>query len=305
MSRRTTEGVSLQQLRALAAVSESGSFTLAAERLQLTQPAVSHLIKRIEDEIGQSLLVRGRRIRLTGAGRMMADTAVRALRLIDDSVDVCRSSAQLREGRVVLAVGHLTAGALLPPLLQRFAAKYPQLAVTLMDGSAEQMKARILSREADLGFGADIGQRQSELATESLFSERLALFVREDHPLARQPAVEARRLAELPFIHVNPDAEVWHSVAQRLAGEAGVQPQTVHHVGMLSTAFGLIHAGAGVALLPRYVAVLAPPDLRAVAVERPALHFPVVAVRLAKHPLSPGAQAFLAMARQHLRPVRK
>ena len=114
-----TDEISLQQLRALAAVFETGSFTLAAESLQLTQPAISHLIKRMEDELGQPLVVRGRRLQLTDAGQMMVDTAVRALRLVDESVNACRSQAQLREGRVVLAVGHLTAGALMPPLLGR------------------------------------------------------------------------------------------------------------------------------------------------------------------------------------------
>ena len=66
---------------------------MAAESLQLTQPAISHLIKRMELELGQPLVVRGRRIRMTNAGEMMVDTAVRALRLIDDSVEACRSQS--------------------------------------------------------------------------------------------------------------------------------------------------------------------------------------------------------------------
>ncbi|SFP61641.1 DNA-binding transcriptional regulator, LysR family [Variovorax sp. PDC80] len=302
MARIAAEEVSLQQLRALAAVAETGSFTLAAESLQLTQPAISHLVKRMEEDLGQPLVVRGRRIRMTDAGQMMVDTAVRALRLIDESVNACRSQAQLREGRVVLAVGHLTAGALMPPLLGRFAQKHPKLATTLLDSTAEQMISRILSQEADLGFGSDIGQAHSELATEPLFVERMALFVREDHPLAQRSSIEARQLEALPFIHVNPDANVWRAVSRQLSSVANVYPQVAHHVSMLSTAFGLIQAGAGVALLPRYVEVLMPPNLRALAVTRPVLEYPLVAVRLAKHPLSPAAMAFLDIARQHLKP---
>ena len=294
----------MQQLRALAAVAESGSFTLAAEALQLTQPAISHLVKRMEEELGQPLVVRGRRIQLTGAGQVMAETAVRALRLIDESVDACRSQSQLREGSVVLAVGHLTAGALLPPMLGRFSQKHPTLATTLLDSTAEQMISRILSQEADLGFGSDIGQKHSELATEPLFSERMALFVRDDHALAQRVVVDARHLEALPFIHVNPDANVWRAVSRQLSSVANVYPRVVHHVSMLSTAFGLIQAGAGVALLPRYVEVLMPGNLRAVAVTRPVLEYPVVAIRLAKHPLTPAAMAFLAMARQHMKPPR-
>jgi DNA-binding transcriptional LysR family regulator len=304
MAKDASDEVSLQQLRALAAVAETGSFTLAAETLQLTQPAISHLIKRMEEEIGQPLVVRGRRIQLTSAGQVMVETAVRALRLIDESVDACRSQSQLREGRVVLAVGHLTAGALLPPMLGRFSQKHPTLATTLLDSTAEQMISRLLSQEADLGFGSDIGQKHSELATEPLFTERMALFVREDHPLAQRVVVDARHLEALPFIHVNPDANVWRSVSRQLSSMANVYPHVVHHVSMLSTAFGLIQAGAGVALLPRYVEVLMPGNLRAVAVTRPTLEYPVVAVRLAKHPLSPAALAFLAMARQYMKPPR-
>ncbi|MGF6351627.1 LysR family transcriptional regulator [Variovorax sp. W2I14] len=304
MTKNATEEVSLQQLRALAAVAESGSFTLAAESLQLTQPAISHLVKRMEEQLGQPLIVRGRRIQLTSAGQVMVETAVRALRLIDESVGACRSQSQLREGRVVLAVGHLTAGALLPPMLGRFSQKHPTLATTLLDSTAEQMISRILSQEADLGFGSDIGQKHSELATEPLFTERMALFVRDDHPLAQRVVVDAKHLDALPFIHVNPDANIWRAVSRQLSSVANVYPHVVHHVSMLSTAFGLIQAGAGVALLPRYVEVLMPGNLRAVAVTRPTLEYPVVAVRLAKHPLSPAALAFLAMARQHMKPLR-
>ena len=75
----TPDEVSLQQFRALAAIAQTGSFTLAADALQLTQPAVSHLIKRMEQQLGQPLVVRGRRIRLTDAGQMMADTAQRVV----------------------------------------------------------------------------------------------------------------------------------------------------------------------------------------------------------------------------------
>lgn len=298
-----TEEISLQQLRALAAVAETGSFTLAAESLQLTQPAISHLVKRMEDELGQALVVRGRRLQMTDAGQMMVDTAVRALRLVDESVSACRSQAQLREGRVVLAVGHLTAGALMPALLGRFAQLHPKLATTLLDSTAEQMISRITSQEADLGFGSDIGQAHSELATEPIFTDRMALFVREDHPLVPRGTVDARQLESLPFIHVNPAANIWRAVSRQLAGVADM-PQVRHHVSMLSTAFGLIQAGAGVALLPRYVEALMPPDLRALNVTRPTLEYPVMAVRLAKHPLSPAAMAFLDVARQHLKPPR-
>jgi DNA-binding transcriptional LysR family regulator len=298
----SSDEVSLQQFRALAAIAQTGSFTLAADALGLTQPAVSHLVKRMELEVGQPLVVRGRRIRLTDAGQLMADTAQRALRMIDETVRSCRSQAQLKEGRVMVAVGHLTAGALLPALLARFSSAYPQLVATVQDSTAAQMVSMVLSREVDLALGSDIGDMHSDLATERLFTERMALVMRQDHALAGRASVQGRDLDGLPMVHVNPDAVVWRAISRELSAVANVYPQVVQHVAMLSTAFGMIQAGMGLALLPRYVARLMPPDLRAVPIVRPVLEFPVVAIRLAKQPLSPAAMAFLAMARKHLRP---
>jgi DNA-binding transcriptional LysR family regulator len=296
------DDVSLQQFRALAAIAATGSFTLAAERLGLSQPAVSQLLKRMEAQLGQTLVLRGRHIGLTPAGHTMADHAQRALQLLDGSVQACRAHALLNEGQVAVAVGHLTAGALLPPLMARFRQAHPQLQVTLLDSSSAQLVARVQAREADLGIGSDIGQTRSELTTERLFSERMALFLHRGHPLAARAQLEGRHLDGLPFVHVNPDAQVWRGISRHLSAAANVYPQVVQHVAMLSTAFGLLQAGAGVALLPRYVASLMPPSLRCVPIVRPVLDFPVVAIRLAKQPLSPAAQAFLNLARKHLKP---
>lgn len=296
------EEVSLPQFRALVAIAASGSFTLAAEQLGLTQPAVSQLIKRLEAQLGQALVVRGRQVRLTPEGQRVTDTAQRALRLIDGTVQACRARSLLREGGVTVAVGHLTAGALLPPLMARFRDEQPLLSATLLDGSAAQMLARVLAREADLAIGSDIGTPPSEIVSERLFSERMALFLPRSHALAGRTQLEARALDGLPLVHVNADAQVWRGIDRALAA-ADASPRVVQHVAMLSTAFGLLQAGGGVALLPRYVAALMPPTLTCVPIVRPVLEFPLVALRLARQPLSPAAQAFLALARRHLKPA--
>lgn len=296
------EDVSLQQLRALSAIAATHSFTLAAEQLGLTQPAVSQLLKRLEAQLGQALVVRGGQVRLTPAGQMVADTAQRALHLIDGTVQACRARSLLREGGVTVAVGHLTAGCLLPPLMARFRQAHPLLGATLLDGSSAQLVSRVLSREADLGIGSDIGTPPTELVSEPLVSERMALCVPRGHALAARTQIEARLLDGLPLVHVNADAQVWRGIDRALAG-AGAAPRVVQHVAMLSTAFGLVQAGDGLALLPRFVAALTPPSLVCVPIVRPVLEFPLVALRLARQPLSPAAQAFLAFARKHLKYV--
>ena len=129
---------------------------------------------------------------------MMADTAQRALRMIDESVHACRSQAQLQEGRVVVAVGHLTAGALLPacsPAFQRRTRSWWPRCTTAMP----RRWWRRCSRASRFGAGLRHRPDAPELATERLFSERMALFLRHDHPLAHAPACKGATWTACPW----------------------------------------------------------------------------------------------------------
>ena len=291
------ENVSLQQLRTLVAVAETGSFTLAAERLGLSQPAVSHLIRRLELEIGQALVARGRQVRLTRSGRTLADTARRAILAIDAELAHCRSLSGMKTGSIVIATGHVTAASILPAILSEFQHAHPGIATTVEDCPVDRIRARLLSQEADIGMGALESAGDSELVAEARFSGALELFLRRDHPLASRPSVPCKSLENLDLIQMNPLAPPWQKIVKTLA-DAGIAPHVSHRVTLLSTAFGMLQAGMGAALLPAIAARQMPADLTSVRLRDPDLEWPILIVRLAQQPASPAVQAFLKIAKE-------
>ena len=297
-------GVSLRQLLALVSVGQTASFTVAAEKLGLSQPSVSHLIRRLENQLGQTLVVRGRDVQLTAAGAHIADVARRSLLTIGKALLESRNQVALSSGSVSVAVGHISAAILLPLVLARFKREYPTIELTITDCMAHQVKGKILSHEADLGLAAVSSVRDSQIATEMVVDSRLVLFVRHDSALARAEEVEASVLAELPCIQLNPYAPPWLEVSRQLLAR-NIYPRIEQRVTLLSTAVGMIHAGMGVALLPGFVDSQMPNSIRAVRISNADLRWPISIIRQANYPASPAAQAFMQVVRLESRALSK
>lgn len=296
------EAVSLRQLRALVSVADSASFTGAAEQLGMSQPSVSHLIRRLEAELGQTLVVRGREISLTDQGRNIADVARRAILAIDAALRECRDNTSLKAGSVNVAVGHVSAATLLPQILHRFQKKHPEIELTVVDCMVEQIRAKLLSHEADIGLGAVTGVDDSKILIEKLWDSSVSLFMRDDHPLARRASIDARLLAELPCIQLNPNAPAWLAISRKLIA-ANIYPRVEQRVVLVSTAVGMIQAGMGVAMMPRIAAIHMPRGIKGIPLCKPELEWPISIARLSNHPLSPAAQAFAAVVRATVKEI--
>jgi DNA-binding transcriptional LysR family regulator len=292
--------VSLRQLQALVSVGQTASFTVAAEQLGLSQPSVSHLIRRLEHQLGQPLVVRGRDVRLTSAGAHLADVARRSLLTIGTALIESRNQAALRSGSVSVAVGHISAAILLPLVLTRFKREHPNIELTITDCMAHEVKGKILSHEVDLGVAAVSSLHDSQITTEDIFDSRMALFMRQDSALAAMSAIDATLLAELPCIQLNPNAPHWLNISRELLAR-NIYPRIEQRVTLLSTAVGMIHAGMGVAVLPGFVESQMPGSIRSVRIENPELHWPVTIIRQAKYPASPAARAFMQTVRLEAR----
>jgi DNA-binding transcriptional LysR family regulator len=296
-------GVSLRQLRALIAVGQTASFTVAAEQLGLSQPSVSHLVRRLENELGQPLVVRGRDVRLTSQGAHIADVARRALLSIDTALQESKSQTALTSGSVSVAVGHMSAAVLLPQILNRFKRTHPKIELIVTDCMAHEIKGKILSNEVDVGLGAIVSVRDSQITTEKMFDSRVALFVRKDSSLARSSELDASILAEVPCIQLNPNAPLWLEFSRQLLAR-NIYPRIEQRVTLLSTVIGMIQAGMGVAMLPRIVGSQMPGTIQAVAIGNPELRWPLSIVRRTKYPSSPAAKAFIEVVREEARNFR-
>lgn len=136
-------------LRSFAAVAETGGMTAAAQRLNLTQAAVSQHIKRLEDQLGARLFERDRPgLRLTFAGERLQRRALRLLELNDEIWNVM--TAPEFEGAVRLGVPHDIVTPYVPPVLKRFVQAWPRVQVSLATGVSVQLKEQVAQGTLDL-----------------------------------------------------------------------------------------------------------------------------------------------------------
>lgn len=239
--------LSSRDLRAFIALLEEGSFTRAAHRVHLSQPAFSALIHSLEESFGARLFDRTtRRVFPTAEGRLLEESARRLLSDLDGMVSDFRDHAQHRKGRVTIAALPSLAAGWLPGVLAEFRRRYPGVEIGLTDTLSEQCKSLVRARRADIAV-ATAAHGEVDLDSEFLCADEFHLVCRDDHPLARKRRITLADLAQYPFVHLSRGT----SVRQYLdAAFHPMQMRTVAEVEHLATVTGLVEAGLGISVVP-------------------------------------------------------
>lgn len=192
--------MNLRQLAHLTALAEQGSFSRAAERLHLTQSALSRSLQTLEDELGARLIDRaGKRSTLTPLGEAVL---ARARRIALEAAEIQRSAELLRQGEagiIRVGLGSGPGALLMTPLLTHVAAHYPQVRVAIARGSTELQVAQLRQRELDaLVVDARRISYASDLVIEPLTELRGGFVSRAGHPLAQLASVSFAQLMAYP-----------------------------------------------------------------------------------------------------------
>jgi DNA-binding transcriptional LysR family regulator len=202
--------MTLVQLRHLLALAETGSFSRAAERVHVTQSALSRSIQSLEEELGAALVDRvGRRAELTPVGREALDQARRLVLDAQDLQERARAVARGRLGTLRVGMGSGPAALLMGPLLLEVATTRPQWRVEVARGATELLVQRLRERTldalvVDLRSLVPADDLQVELAREL----RGAFMVRRGHPLARRRRVRFPELQHYPLAGIPLSGEV-------------------------------------------------------------------------------------------------
>ncbi|WP_022706374.1 LysR family transcriptional regulator [Paracoccus zeaxanthinifaciens] len=287
--------IDLEDLRAFVATADMQSFRAAAEAINLSQPALSRRIQKLETVLGVMLLERTtRRVSLTAVGR---DFLPRARRLLDDletSLMSVREIAEKRSGLVSIACIPTAAYYFLPDVISDFGRDFPSIRFRIVDAGANDVMQSVLSQRVDFGitlWGAD----DPDLDFEPLVEEPFLLACPKDHPLASRESVSWGELADHRFITVG------RGSGNRLIMDLGLaqsrlRPQPFFEVQHLSTSLGLVEAGLGVAALPRMSMPVGPhPRIATVRLTDPVIRRTVGIVRIAGRSRSPAAELFHEM----------
>lgn len=245
--------VELRHLRALIAVAEELNFTRAAERLHLTQQALSGQIRQLEERVGSRLVERDtHHVALTAAGVALYERCRSLLAGAENAVAAARAAGAGAPGLVLGYPAPLT-HRFAAPALRLFTSRYPEVEVTLHFGGLLDPWGGLRERAADVAIV--YGAFESEgLELRRLFSLPRGVALAADHPLARQPVVTLAELVEEPLIDVRSmdpvNREFWFATRHR-----GGRPPRIGAT--VQTLDGLIEAvGAGLGVATTVAAVI-------------------------------------------------
>jgi LysR family transcriptional regulator, transcription activator of glutamate synthase operon len=277
------------------AVARHRHFTRAAEELHLAQSALSHQIRRLEQELGTALFERtSRRVSVTEAGEAIAARARRVL------AEVQAAREDVDELRGVLR-GRIWIGALLPAgdldvpgLLARFSQAHPGVEVGLHEGIAADMLRRLAADELDAAFCLLAGEISDGFSVERLADEEVvAAFAPDRAPTA--PHVTVADLAQDRIVAPRRGSAITSVLAHRFA-EAGKPLRLALESGDPFLLSQLAARGFATAILPRSLTALEGPAVEVRSLH-PAAHLPVALVWRRERNLSPAARACIDFVR--------
>lgn len=195
----------ISALQAFLAVAETGSFSRAAERIYLTQPAISKRIATLERQVGTRLFDRmGRGIRLTEAGAALLSRARAVLKELED---VKRSIANLSgtiTGELLLATSHHVGLHRLPGALKRFHETYPDVRLDLRFMDSEKACTAVAKGDIEFAVVTLPPMAGPSLQVEKIWDDPLDIVVSHDHPLTRVKRVQLAMLLDYPAILPGP-----------------------------------------------------------------------------------------------------
>jgi len=192
--------LTIQQLEALISLVEEGSFSRAAKRMLLTQPALTKNIKNAEDCIGARLVNRSSTgITLTPEGKILYDYARRLVRLRDEAKEKVLALRRATGGNIYLSASTIPATYILPRALSDFNKTNADIYVYIKTADSEEAMNMVLDAEVEMGI---IGKKpmNKKLAADTLWKDRLVLVVSQNHPWRRKKFVTLPELSKEPFV---------------------------------------------------------------------------------------------------------
>ncbi len=286
----------LTQIRYFLALARTLNFTRAAEACNVTQPALSKSIQRLEDEFGGPLLFREQSLtQLTELGRTM-------LPLLQQTWDAAEA-AQLqaasfrRKDRAPLRIG-LGPGApasLLRPLVRELERRFKGLELSLSHGAAEVLNESLLHGRLDIALTGDPAALAERVHRWPLYADRVTVLMPRGHPLALGDQVLAASLDAYTLVSRTEGTDLLARMLDRLRAELGLPLQAQHRGSSEEEIQQLVLAGMGIALTterrPR------PADLESRPLTEPALTYDVAVAVVAGRPLTRAADALVRLCR--------
>ncbi|MET0264990.1 MAG: LysR family transcriptional regulator [Duganella sp.] len=242
---------SVRHMRALVALARTGSFTLAADHLNLTQSALSGQIKELEQRLGVRVVERTtRKAQLSELGRELTPLFDKMLQDLEGAMTDLASRKALKQGVVRVAAPQMLSCTLLPEAMAAYGARYPDIQLRLADTPVEQVLARVLSGEADFGIGPE-RDAMAGISAQPLFEMPFVVVFPEGHALQQRARIRWADIGEFALIALQGQfterlLQDMHSSLRELS----LRP--ANEVTFMTTALAMVHARLGITVCLPY-----------------------------------------------------
>ena len=234
-------------LRTLQAIARHGSFSRAAQALNVTQPAVSMQVRQLEETLGQPLLERvGKRAFPTRAGEILLAHAARAFHELEAGVELVQQLRGVVAGRVRLGTSASISIYLLPPFLRRFRSRFPATELVVVTGNAPEIARSVVANELDVGI-VSLPVRERELHVTPFFDDELVAIAPPQPRGRRRRVMTAPDLAREPLILYEAGGTV-RRVIDGWFRRAGAVPVRPMELGNTEAIKKLVEAGLGLTI---------------------------------------------------------
>jgi DNA-binding transcriptional LysR family regulator len=194
------KSITLQQMEALIALIEEGSFSRAAKKMHLTQPALTKNIRNAEDYVGARLVNRSSAgISLTAEGKIIYDYARRMVKLREEAKEKIATLSENTGGNIYIGASTIPTTYILPRVLSTFRKSHPEIFFSIKSADSEEAMNMVLENEVEIGI---IGKKpqNKKLIAQALWKDHLVLVVPKSHPWSKKKSIVLKELMTESFI---------------------------------------------------------------------------------------------------------
>ncbi len=243
----------LRQLRAFVAVADEGSFTQAAKKLYLTQSAISHSMKALEESLECRLLSRlGRKTVLTNEGEVFLRRCRGVLGELERAARELDGMKRWGQARIRIGAPHSLCQFLLPTVLREFRDCFPRCEPSIEAGNTAQLIERLADHELDVVVGLRI-REAGECESQAIFRDRMTFVLSPVHPWADRRTLEPEDLETVQFIIYAKSTET-HRLVEEYFASMGVRPRAPLVLGDMEAIKEMAKIGMGVGIVAPWTA---------------------------------------------------
>ncbi|MEM9826043.1 MAG: LysR family transcriptional regulator [Planctomycetota bacterium] len=238
----------IEQLSHFQTLAELKNFTRAADRIGISQSALSRSIQRLEEELGQPLFDRKpRSVDLTDVGLLFQVRAEQILLIVEDTkAEICDDG---QSGRVRIGAIPTIAPFFLPDLLRKFSDRYPKASLIVQEDTTDHLMKRCKQGEIDVAILAlPVSKRYVEI--ENLFDEELLLVLPKGHSLSKKRKIKLADIEAFPFVLLD-EAHCLSDNITSFCRQRSIQPVAVERTNQLVMVQELVSLGHGVSMIPQ------------------------------------------------------